>query len=56
MIGVPDLSDGCVSVLVDLPDFTGGHPHQCVTGFTVIEYRLLARAPRDLAASARDKL
>src|ERR1700740_1756462 len=36
MICVPYLTDSRVGVLVDLPDFTGRHPHQCITSFTVI--------------------
>jgi hypothetical protein len=35
MIRVPYLPDSRVGVLVDLPDFTGRHPHQCITSFTV---------------------
>src|SRR6516165_8609101 len=56
MIRVPDLPDRRISVLVDLPGFTRRHPHQCITGLTVIEDGLLTSAPRDLATSSRDNL
>jgi hypothetical protein len=56
VIGITDLPDGRVSVLVDLSDFTRRHPHQSITGFAVIQDGLLAGAASDLTTSARNNL
>jgi len=56
MVGVSNLPDGGVSVLVDLANFTRRHPHQSVPGFAVIQDCLLTRAASDLTTAARDNL
>src|SRR5436305_3600516 len=55
MIDVADLANGRISVFVNTADLAGGQFHQRVTPFAVVQCRLLAGAPRNLAATSRSQ-
>src|SRR5947207_13711020 len=55
MINVADLANGRISVFVNTADLAGGQFHQRVTPFAVVQCRLLAGAPRNLAATSRSE-
>ena len=56
VIDVADLANRRVTVLVNAPDLARRQFHQRVTAFAVVQCRLLACAPRNLAAASRGHL
>ena len=53
MLGIADLTDGAVAILIETADFTGGHLDQRITCFTVGNDGLLTACTGNLAAGTR---
>ncbi len=53
VLGIADLADRAVAVIVETTDFSGGHLDQGITGFTVGDDSLLTGSTSHLAARSR---
>ena len=52
MVSITDLSDRCVSVLIDPTNFAGRQSNQSIAGLTVVQHGLLSRTPCHLSTAA----